>query len=831
MRRFVVAVGAVLLMLVACASASAKAPKDPTIIARNILPSGQYGTPNPSAATQAEMYNALTPLFDHVTSNDLFTDFKSEKLGDRHRRADHRRAVPFPGVTLLRDRFNVPHVFANTRDGGIQTAGWILAEDRGLLLEQARYNSRVAVIDAPGLSAIDLTASLQTFKPSAQTEAFTATETKALKRQGKEGKAVLRDIDTYISGINAYLASSHSPNAPWTRNDVYAVNALKGQFLGQGGGDEADRSMFLNGLQQQLGRGGASRPSTTCASSRTREASPPSRARFPYGHIPRKHPGSVVIDHNSFTPDARRPREHRAQVGPQRVQASNELMVTGSHSTTGHPILVGGPQISHFFPGLVARDRHARTPPALARRHLRPVPGLPADRPHPALRHHSHLGQRRHHRPVRRDALRRQQREVPLQGQVPDDGPLRRRDAERRPGELPDHRARPGRSATRGSAGARSRSRRSARAAARTCSTSSSSGKLSNGSIKNPQDFFKAASLTPQTFNSFYIDSKHIAEYTSGRLPIRNPNVDPGLPTKGTGQFEWRGFLKADGPHARQGQQAGLPDQLEQRRGARLRSGRRRVDAERLGRPDQPPQLQPEAAAEEGKVVADVRHLGDERRGHAGRPRDRDGAAARPSCSGARPRPLSRPRRCSASCSSGAPRAATGSTSTTTALIDLPGRRDHGRRLHQHRQQRDGRAAGPVPAPRAATGSPAAGTLLRAASTTAGTSTSTATSAALLAKKRSKVPDRFSLTYCGKGQLGLCRSEVWNAIQAAGDQLTAQQGTSDPAAWRASATDEQFHYGAAAAGHLPVLEPPDGDPAGHLVQEVGTPDSISCPAR
>ena len=39
------------------------------------------------------------------------------------------------------------------------------------------------------------------------------------------------------------------------------------------------------------------------------------------------------------------------------------------------------------------------------------------------------------------------------------------------------------------------------------------------------------------------IDSEHIAEYTSGKLPIRPPSVDPGLPTLGTGEYEWRGFL------------------------------------------------------------------------------------------------------------------------------------------------------------------------------------------------------------------------------------------------------------------------------------------------
>ena len=73
----------------------------------------------------------------------------------------------------------------------------------------------------------------------------------------------------------------------------------------------------------------------------------------------------------------------------------------------------------------------------------------------------------------------------------------------------------------------------------------------------------------------------------------------------------------------------------------------------------------------------------------------------------------------------------------------------------------------------------------------------------LLAKKRSKLPDHFNLTYCGKGHLGLCRSQVWTAIQAAADQLTNQQGTSDPAAWRASAIADQFTY-----GPLPLVTSP-----------------------
>ena len=39
--------------------------------------------------------------------------------------------------------------------------------------------------------------------------------------------------------------------------------------------------------------------------------------------------------------------------------------------------------------------------------------------------------------------------------------------------------------------------------------------RLSNGQVHDPKSFFNAAAKTPQTFNSFYIDNKHVAEYTS----------------------------------------------------------------------------------------------------------------------------------------------------------------------------------------------------------------------------------------------------------------------------------------------------------------------------
>jgi hypothetical protein len=44
---------------------------------------------------------------------------------------------------------------------------------------------------------------------------------------------------------------------------------------------------------------------------------------------------------------------------------------------------------------------------------------------------------------------------------------------------------------------------------------------LSTGGVHSPEQFFKTMSGFELTFNWFYADSKHIATYSSGRLPLR----------------------------------------------------------------------------------------------------------------------------------------------------------------------------------------------------------------------------------------------------------------------------------------------------------------------
>ncbi len=540
------------LALGAPAAQAAKAPIDYAQTARNIIPSGQPGgfPFPPGADTQAKMYNALTPLFDHVRNADLFSDFKSEAFGLGTDGPGTREPVPYPGVTIIRDRFDVPHVTATTHDGGVWAAGWIAAQDRGLLLEQARYDSLVAAISAPGLSAIGLIKHLKNFVPSAQTERVVSRQTQVLLRAGKEGRAVLHDIDVYVSGINAYLKATRSTDAPFTRNDIYAASALKDQFFGEGGGNEAQNSEFLAGLERRLGvKKGYSvfndlRQNLNAGSPTTVDGT------FNYGHAPSKPgaPGSVVLNPGSFKATPAVPPAVAARLPSEepRPHASNELMVEGKYSTTGHPLLVGGPQVGYFYPGLTYEiDMHA---PGLDWRGatssnfpgylligrgpdfattLTSASAEDIDQFAEALCGHSttryiYKGRCLKMQPFDAGTLSGK----PVKFMTTVNGPV--------VGYAKVGKTRVAIASKRASYG-------------KDVLDLLFNRRLSDGQVDTPRSFIQAAALTPQTFNSFYVDYKHVAEITTGLLPIRAKGTDPSLPTVGNGKYEWRGYLATSG--------------------------------------------------------------------------------------------------------------------------------------------------------------------------------------------------------------------------------------------------------------------------------------------
>jgi acyl-homoserine lactone acylase PvdQ len=548
-RKFVLGAAVAVAGLVpATAAAAAPAPSmsDHAIIARDIIPSGEPGAvpPPPGADQQAKMYDALTPLFNHVSKAALLTDFKSDTLGATGSGPFTNEPVPHPGVTIRRDSFDVPHVFGTTRDDVTWGAGWVLAEDRGLLLQQARYDSLVAAVDAPGVSALGLVSNLETFKPSAQAEREVSKQTRALLEKGAKGRAVLHDIDVYLQGINAYLKAHGSTGAPFTRNDIYAFNALKDQFVGEGGGDESVRSEFLSALQRKLGakKGRAVWNDLREANDPEAPASVPGKVRFQAP--PKSDSGNVNLDPGSLSTSATRAVAVSDQA---RAHASNELMVSGARSSTHHPIMVAGPQIGYFYPGLTMEEDLEG--PGISQRGATsaPFPGYifigrsqdagwsltsagldQIDTYVETLCGHS----------VHKYLFKGKCREM----QFFDAGTLNpgTKSAEEISFYRTVHGPVVGYARVHGRLVALSRKR-------------ASYGKdvldllfyhdLAHDKVHNIHQFFRAADQTPQTFNSFYADDKDIGVFTSGLVPSRPANVDPAMPINGTGKEEWKGHV------------------------------------------------------------------------------------------------------------------------------------------------------------------------------------------------------------------------------------------------------------------------------------------------
>jgi len=68
---------------------------------------------------------------------------------------------------------------------------------------------------------------------------------------------------------------------------------------------------------------------------------------------------------------------------------------------------------------------------------------------------------------------------------------------------------------------------------------------------QTPDEFKKAASLSSLSVNVYYADiSGNIGYFHQGKYPRRNSKINPLIPTPGTGEYEWQGFLPTEkNPH------------------------------------------------------------------------------------------------------------------------------------------------------------------------------------------------------------------------------------------------------------------------------------------
>jgi acyl-homoserine lactone acylase PvdQ len=520
------------------------APKvDYASAAWTILPPGENGSLafDRNTTDQAKLYDALTPLFGGVTARDIRRYFKPARLGLSPGEA-LKRERPRPGLTIVRDRFGVAHVSGKTQADVAYGAGWVTAADRGLLLQLIRGPARAAALDVPGLDPIALALSGKSFVPSAEAEAFLANQLDAVRSQGAIGRKVLTLINAYAAGVNGYYRSKGIPATPFTANDVVASAALIAARFGTNGGQEAQNAMFLDALEERLGAADARRVFADLREANDPDAPVSLPGRFPHQLPSEASPGSAVLDHGSFTGA---PLEAPAV-------ASNALLVGAKRSETGHPLFVAGPQVGYFFPEFFAEMELSGAGFAVRGAVFPGIPlvlvGRGPDFAWSATssqadnldlfvetlcdddRHYLYRGQCE---PMRRFFV------GTLKAQGSPDQPVAYYETAHGPviGFATAGGKRVAISVQRSTRGRELLSMRAFH-------------ELNTGAVTSAQTFLKTMGAVEFSFNWFYADDRDIALFSSGRLPVRAAGTDPALPTLGTGDYDWRGFLPFAG-HAR----------------------------------------------------------------------------------------------------------------------------------------------------------------------------------------------------------------------------------------------------------------------------------------
>jgi acyl-homoserine lactone acylase PvdQ len=505
-----------------------------------ILPPGENGSLafDKNTRDQAQMYDALTPLFGTVSARDISRMFKPAPLGAPPRAGD-KKENPRKGVTIYRDSFGVAHVNGKTEADVAFGAGWVTAADRGLLLQLIRGPARVAALDVPGLDPIALALSGRTFVPSAEAEAFLANQLDAVRSQRGVGGKILAFINAYAAGINGYYRAKGIPATPFTANDVVASAALIAARFGTDGGLEVRNSMFLNALEKRFGAVDARRVFADVREANDAEAPVSVPGSFPQQLPSATTPGSVVLDDASFV---------GAPLAASEL-ASNALLVSAKRSATGHPLFVAGPQVGYFFPGFFAEMELSGAGFAV-RGAL--FPGLPAvlvgRGPDYAW---SATSSQADTRDVFVETLCDDDFHYLYRGQCE---PMRRffvgtLKAQGQPDQQvayyeTTHGPVIGYATVSGTRVAIS-VQRSTRG--RELLSLRPFYDLDTARVTSAHDFLSTMNGVEFSFNWLYADDRDIAMFSSGRLPVRAPGTDPALPTVGNGDYDWRGFVSAAG--------------------------------------------------------------------------------------------------------------------------------------------------------------------------------------------------------------------------------------------------------------------------------------------
>jgi acyl-homoserine lactone acylase PvdQ len=553
---------------------------------------------------QLGKYENLLYGYRHLTDGKLGKYYDDESFGVRKAditRTEDPSSAQFPAgdVEIERDKNDVPHIYGATDEAASFGAGYAQAEVRLFLMDVLRHYGAGTLSSFIGPSCADEEMDHDQLLLAPYTQKQGDAQVNRLpKEYGKQGLLAKKMIDSYVDGINAWVSYITSPagatqldaNYPlaaqetpqeWTPADVVDIAGLIGGIFGKGGGIEVANSALYNYLRHKLGAKAGAK-----AFRELKEQNDPGAQmtvvdkRFPYETV--KHPNpklTAIPDHPrarlkggptdttsgcgglGSIPIAPVVTADIAALGQLPKQFSNAIVVDAKDTKAHHPIAVFGPQVSYFNPQILAQEEIS-APGYHAEGASFPGTGIVElgrgeDYAWSATSAGSDLIDQRLElicNPKGGKAkatgtfYRYKGKCVAMKHEVFSESALPKPGGAGDPATIHhnvyltnDGIVQGWTTAKHGKPVAVVNQR-----STYNHDVDSVVGFLRWGEPKlthSVKTWETGASEIGYTFNWFYVDSKHDAYYVSGRDPVRAKRANPNLPTWGTGDAQWHGFL------------------------------------------------------------------------------------------------------------------------------------------------------------------------------------------------------------------------------------------------------------------------------------------------
>jgi acyl-homoserine lactone acylase PvdQ len=360
----------------------------------DILASQVFGTKPAHSDDQLAPYANLAYNYTGLTPQQINSFFDDSSYGVAA--SDVASTVsPRSDVTIVRDKkLGIPHVTGTTRAGTMFGAGYAGAQDRLFLMDLMRHVARGQLTSFAGGAAGNRALEQSVWRNSPYTEADLQTQIDALRASGPRGSQLYDDVQSYIAGINKYIADCMAGrNCPgeyvltghldaitnaggpqnFTMTDLIAVAGVIGGLFGGGGGTEMRSALVRVAARARYGATAGDQ-----VWQQFREQNDPEAATtvhngqsFPYAPSNPSASGVAMPDPGSATPEPivfdKTGSAASAASGTSKIAdslrsltiddahrgMSNAAVVSAAHSATGHPVAVFGPQTGYFAPQLL----------------------------------------------------------------------------------------------------------------------------------------------------------------------------------------------------------------------------------------------------------------------------------------------------------------------------------------------------------------------------------------------------------------------------------------------------------------------------------------------